>query len=181
MKYCTKCGASLKEGVKFCTSCGVLVKAIEKEVSISSVTIEKKKPNSSLKKTMLIGALIAIVAVFLIGLNFISNSKVSDPLFDIDEEVEKIEGEWHDPAGDILIDKTAIIKFKGAGSLTHGKDENNTIEISMIPVDKNRYYATAILNGVEEEFDATYYKEEKKLVFFSTLTKTSWNIKKIKE
>ncbi len=179
MKYCTKCGASLKEGAKFCTSCGALVK--EKEAYNTDIATEEKKPNSSLKKTMLIGGLLAIVAIFFIGKNFISNTETSEPLFDIDEEVAKIEGNWHDPSGVILNDKTAIINFKGAGSLTHGKDENNTIEISMIPVDKNRYNAIAVINGIEGDYDVTYYTEEKKLVFFSTLTKTSWNIKKLKK
>jgi len=186
--YCSNCNTSLKEGAKFCTNCGTPVqkKATQDEVAdnhkdqFQTHTLQPiiKKPFPLNKVLLGIGIL---VVLFFVGKYFISSSDISEPLFDIDEEVAKIEGKWHDPTGVILNDKTAVINFKSVGSLAKGEDENSTIYISMIPVDKNRYYATAILNGIEGEFDVTYYEEENKLVFFSTLTKTSWNIKKLKK
>jgi hypothetical protein len=188
MKYCTNCGANLKEETKFCTNCGTPVQKNEKrddvaekrEENFQTNTLEHKvKKPFPLNKVLLgIGVL---VVLFFFGKIIISNTDISEPLFDIDKEVAKVEGKWHDPTGVLLKDKTAIIKFKSVGSIAEGKDKNNNIKISMIPINKNRYYATTVLYGIEGEFDVTYYQEENKLVFFSTLTKTSWDIKKIKQ
>lgn len=179
--YCSNCKATLKEGAKFCTKCGTPVKeiALEKEWNNTDMAIEEKKINYYSKKIMIIGGLIAIVAIFLIGKSFISNADISEPLFDIDEEVERIEGNWHDPSGVILKDKTAIISFRSVGSIAEGKDDKSIIKISLIPIDKNKYFGVVLLDEIKGEFDVTYYSEEGKLVFFSTLTKTSWNIKKL--
>lgn len=187
MKFCTKCGTTIKEGAKFCTKCGTPVQKNETQDEVTekhedqfqthTLQPSDKKPFPLNKVLLGIGL---VVVLFFVGKYFLSTSDISEPLFDIDEEVAKIEGKWHDPTGVLLSDKTAVINFKSVGSLAQGEDENSTIYISMIPVDKNRYFATVNLHGVEGEFDATYYAEENKLVFFSTLTKSSWNIKKIK-
>ena len=121
--YCSNCNAQLKEGAKFCTKCGTAIKIIAAESHTTDLPIEGKKTNNFSKKMIIIGGIIAIVVVFFIGRNFISNTDTSGPLFDIDDEVGKIEGNWHDPSGIILKDKTAIINFKISGAIAEGKDE----------------------------------------------------------
>jgi len=179
MKYCTNCGEQIKGDNKFCTNCGTPVQVVEKEWNTNMET-EAKKTKYLSKKMIMIGGLITIIAIIFIGKNIFSDTNSSEPLFDIDEEVGKIEGDWYDPSGVILNDKTAIINFESVGSFAEGQDRNNIIKISMIPTNKNTYFAKVNLDGSEAEFDVTYYNEENKLVFFSTLTKTSWSIKKIK-
>ena len=179
MKYCTNCGTKIKEDTKFCTNCGAAVTTRDKELISADIMSKEKKTNYSAKKILIIGGI--IVVLFFVGRYFILKPDISKALFDIDEEVEKIEGKWYDPTGVMLKDKKNIIVFKSSGSIVEGKDRNNTIKISMIPVNKNNYYATVILDGIKGEFNATYYNEENKLVFFSTLTKTSWNIVKLKD
>lgn len=181
MTHCSNCQTLLKEGAKFCTNCGTPIKIIDKEVHNKGIVLEEKKTNNNSGKYIIVGVVIIIVALFYTGKHILLNVDNQEPLFDIEQEVEKIDGDWYDPTGVMLNDKTAIINFRSSGSFAEGKDQNSIIKISMIPVNKNQYYATVILNEVKGEFDATYYHDEGKLAFFSTLTKSSWNIKKYKD
>jgi len=178
--YCSNCNTQIKEGAKFCTKCGTPVKAIENEWATNKPPIEEQKTTKNSKKMIIIVASIAIIALIFIGRSFMSNN-TSGPLFDIDEEIGKIEGKWYDPNDLLLNEKNTTINFRISGAIAKGKDENNRINISLIPIDKNKYYATANLNDDETEFDATYYSEENKLVFVSKKTKTSWQLKKVTE
>ena len=189
MTHCSNCNATLKENTKFCTSCGSPIKEVEqiRKVDTGLTELVEDTPKSSSKEIKIIIGLFAVIALFFIGKNFISSGgtsgplseDTSGPLFDINEEVGKIEGEWYDPSGSILKDKSAIINVRIIGAFAEGKDENNTIEISMIPINKNSYYTITNIDGIEGEFIATYYSEEEKIVFNSQITKTSWYIKKL--
>lgn len=52
MAYCEKCGAELRADAKFCEKCGASVK-----------TIEPQESGKTAKKTVVIGAVIGVVAV----------------------------------------------------------------------------------------------------------------------
>ena len=183
MTHCSNCNATLKKGAKFCTSCGYPIKEEEQiqKVDTGLTELVEDTPKSSSKGIKIMIGLFAVIALFFIGKNFISNEDTSGPLFDIDEEIGKIVGKWYDPDGSVLKDKSAIINFRAIGVFVEGNDEKNTIEISMIPIDKNSFYTTTIINGIEGVFTATYYSEEEKIVFISEITNNSWNIMKVNE
>mgnify|MGYP007017069863 FL=1 len=42
------------------------------------------------------------------------------------------------------------------------------------------YSGLVVLNGIDDDFNVHFYEEENKLVFFSTLTKSSWYLIKLK-
>lgn len=180
MKKCPNCKAQLKPNAKFCTNCGTPVKEVKHEKkandSLSKLKENTQKSSSKLSKTII--GLIAIIAIFFIVKFFITDFDVSKNSLSISKELSKIEGKWYDPTGVLLGDKNAIIVFRKKGDIVVGEDSKQLIYIQLITVSKNRYDGLVVLKGVDGSFDVQYYKEENKLVFINTLTKSSWFIKK---
>lgn len=177
INYCTKCEESLKQDAKFCTNCGQPVHKIEqnnnvfekdKTINQSSSTKKGVKKSFPFKKVLL--AVAILVFLIFMGKSFFSNT----------DQLSELVGEWHEPTGKLLGDKEAIIKFRKKGDIVVGEDLDKTLYIQLLPTRTNNYSGLVVLNGNDSDFLVDYYKEENKLVFFSTLTKTSWYLKRIK-
>lgn len=177
---CQNCGVKLPEESKFCTNCGASINDntpkndIEKNEELNLVEESLNQPNKG--KRLLIGLLgiVVLAILFFIGKSFFKDVLSSEKPFSVSEQLLKLEGEWYDPTGVILNDKDAIIVFSKKGELVIGKDKNGLFEAKITPFGANNYQAITNLHGVEGDFELHFYEEENKLVFFSTLTKSSW-------
>lgn len=132
------------------------------------------------KKVNKLLLLVSFLVTLLFVLNFIFfKNEISNKQFSVKEQLLKIEGEWHDPTAVILGDKEVIIEFNKKGDVVIGKDENGVFSAKITPFGANNYQAIVTLRGVEGDFELHFYEEDNKLVFFSTLTKSSWYLKKV--
>jgi hypothetical protein len=181
MKHCPNCGAKLVDNTKFCTQCGNSLK--DNNVNKGQVNLVEESLNQPNKGKRLFIALLAILVlaiVIFIGKSFLNDMNPIEKPFSIEEQLSKIEGKWYDPTGVILGEKEAIIFFNKKGNIVIGKDEKGLFKANISPFGSNNYQAIVALRGVEGDFELHFYEEENKLVFFSTLTKSSWYLKKDK-
>lgn len=181
---CQNCGELLPEGTKFCTNCGASIQfrsnnAIETD---DDLLIEKSlnQPNKGTRIVKVLIAMVVLTALFLLGKSFLTNTESSEKPFSITEQLLKLEGEWHDPTGVILGNQSNVVVLNNTGEQVVGNDTQGLFEVNIIPVATNNYQATVKLKGVKGDFDVHFYKDENKLVFFNTLTKSSWYLLKIK-
>jgi predicted nucleic acid-binding Zn ribbon protein len=187
MKHCTNCGATITEETKFCTKCGNRVDEIinnhndiEKNEEINLVDESLNQPNKGLRISKVLIGIVILSVLFFIGKSFMKDVVPSEKPFSIEEQLSKIEGRWHDPTGIILSDKDAIIIFSKKRDIIIGSDKKDLFEAKITPFGANNYHAIVNLHGVEADFSVHFYEEENKLVFFSTLTKSSWYLIKFK-
>ena len=181
MNYCTNCGAKIIETTKYCINCGTPIDIIsshdieeKKELSY----IETKAPRTSKLTKTILGIIIGIALLFMAKVILLDTGVIKNT-FASDSALNRIVGKWHDPTGVILGDKKAIITFRKKGDVVVGEDKNNKIYIQLLSAGGLNYQGLVVLNGIDGNFEVHYYKDEGKLVFFSTLTKTSWNIRKV--
>ena len=180
VKYCTHCGSQLRSGSKFCTQCGTAAKKDTKTETVQDTNevakTRKAAASGPLKITL---GIIGLVLLFFVVKSFLNPSSPEDGSFSEFTALKNIEGVWHDPTGVLLGDKSAVIVMSKKRSAVVGSDANNKIAITLTPVSFNTYSGEVNLKGVDGYFDVSYYEDEAKLVFFSTLTKSSWYIKKL--
>ena len=183
MTQCSNCNATLKEGAKFCTNCGTPIKdkSITRTTDDTFQESKKDKPKSPSKGTKIIIGLIAVFALFFIMRSLVNNIDITRNSLSVSKALSKIEGNWHEPTGVLLGDKEAIITFRKRGDVVIGEDKNKTLFIQLYPLGNKNYNALVVLDSIDDDFDVHFYEEEEKLVFFNTLTKTSWNIKKLND
>lgn len=185
MITCPNCGAKINENKKTCTNCGTSLK-----INTSKDDIEKSddalieqslnQPNKGLRISKVLIGIVVLTVLFFIGKSFMKDAVPSETPFSIEEQLSKIEGKWHDPTGVVLGDKEAVIIFSKKGNIIIGKDKNNLFKAEISPYGANNYQAIVNLRGVKNDFELHYYEGENKLVFFSTLTKSSWDLIKLK-
>ena len=191
MNYCKECGKPLKPNAKFCTNCGAAV-SIEKKIqnrqehvkTQAQLQVQKptkkptKKPSSMIRKVLLsvvvIGAVLFLVKTFFPEFNDFINP------FNSSKKLTVLVGKWHNPTGELLGNPQAIIRLRKQGDAVIGEDENKEIYIQILHYSDNQYSGFVNLRGKSDSFDVTYYKNEDKLLFFSTLTKTSWNLRRVR-
>lgn len=176
-KYCTNCNAQLDGNTKFCPKCGKPNNSID---DMSTLIDKNPKPVSKIIKILLL-ALIGVIVLFFANKWLMPDFEEEQGIYSITEEISKIEGQWHDPTGVLLGDPNTLIILSKKGDKAIGKDKDEVIKIELTPFGSNNYSGKVFLHGVEGDFEVHFYEEENKLVFFSTLTKTSWNIKRIKD
>jgi hypothetical protein len=179
MKYCNKCGKELKEGTKFCTHCGAKIqddskKHKHKEVhSIHEKSAHKTdKPIRKSKSIKIFLILLALVVLLIMAKIFIFDSSPSS-------QNHKFTGPWHEPTAEYLNPNTTI-NFREQGLILVGTNDANTVYIRLTPMGKNQFDGLVDNNGVVKFFLVSYRTDESKLVFFSTLTKTSWHMRRVK-
>lgn len=182
LKYCSNCGAKIKEETKFCTNCGASTELntnnnIEED---DNVLIEKSlnQPNKGFRIFKVLIGIVILTVLFLVGKSFLKDSLPTEKPFSITEQLSKLEGKWYDPSGIVLGNKDALITLKRKGEIVVGKDEKDLFEVEITPFGSNNYQGNVVLRGVAGDFEVHFYEEESKLVFFSTLTKSSWYLKK---
>lgn len=187
MKYCENCGELIKPNTKFCTKCGASVDEIiykqnniENKGEVNLVEESLNQPNKGKRLFLALLIMVVVAIIFFIGKSLISDAMPLEKPFSIEEQLSKIEGKWHDPTGVILGDKEAVINFKKKGDVVIGNDKGGLFETKITPFGSNNYQAIVTLRGVEGDFELHFYEEENKLVFFSTLTKSSWYLLKLK-
>jgi len=180
MKNCQNCGAEISQETKFCTNCGTPVddfnhsqNDIEKN---DAILIEESlnQPNKGLRIAKVLIGIVMLTILFFIGKSFLFEEETIEKPFSVSEQLNKIEGKWYDPTGVILGDKGAYIVFVKKGDIVIGNDENDLFDAKITPFGANNYQAMVELREVKGDFEVHLYEEETKLVFFSTLTKTSW-------
>lgn len=183
MKHCSNCNATLKEGAKFCTNCGEPIEDKVGSIKPNDTFNEVKEdtPKSPSKRTRIIVGLFAVVALFFIVRSLVTNIDISRNSISISKALNKIEGDWHDPSGELLGDTEAIITFRKRGDVVIGEDKNKTLYIQLLATGNKNFSGLVVLNGIDGDFEVHFFEEEDKLVFFSTLTKTSWHIKQLKK
>ncbi|MFA5297847.1 MAG: zinc-ribbon domain-containing protein [Lutibacter sp.] len=184
-KYCPNCGAKISEETKFCTNCGASTVINNKQNDIEKsddVLIEESlnQPNKGLRIFKVLIGIVVLIVLFFIGKSFLKDSIPTEKSFSVEEQLSKIEGKWHDPTGIILGDKDAVIIFSKKGDIIIGNDKKNLFEVKITPFGANNYQGIVNLRGVEGDFSVHFYEEENKLVFFSTFTKSSWYLIKLK-
>jgi hypothetical protein len=181
MIYCSNCKAPLKEEAKFCTQCGTTTHTKEGSNDSSEEVIDQKEGSDgySLKLFKLVLGFIAIMALFFIIKSFTTDISPVENSFSTAKEMSKLTGQWHDPTGVLLGDKEATIQMRKSWNSLVGADSKNDIDILLTPMGHNVYNGKVNLRGVDGYFDVSYYEQENKLVFFSTLTKSSWYLKKL--
>lgn len=180
-KYCSNCGAKVNEGASFCGKCNTPIENnnIQNDKT-DDVLIEESlnQPNKGLRIYKILAGILVLTVLFFIGKSFFLDSEFSEKPFSTTEQLKKLEGKWHDQTGIILGNKDALINLRKKGDVIIGKDEKKFIEIKLTPYGSNNYGGGVILHGEEDYFEVHFYEEENKLVFFSTLTKNSWYLKK---
>ncbi len=181
MTHCSNCNATLKKGTKFCTSCGAPIKHKEASIKKAKKTFNevKHKPKSVSKGIKIIVGLIAIVALFFMVRSLVTNIDITRNPMSISKALNKIVGEWHDPTGELLGDKEAIITFRKRGDVVIGEDKNKALYIQLLATGFNEYGGLVVLDGDDENFTVNYHSDENKLVFQGNLTNESWYIIKI--
>ena len=185
-KYCSNCGNKITEETKFCTNCGAStivgsnhnINKKNNEINLVDESLNQQDKGKRLTITLLIIVVLAII--FFIGKYFVKDVLPVEKPFSIENQLSKIEGKWYDPTGIILSDKNAIIDFTIKGDIITGNDKKDLFEAKITPFGSNNYAAIVNLYGVEGDFSVHFYEEENKLVFFSTLTKSSWYLLKLK-
>jgi len=181
MTYCSNCGENLKAHAKFCTNCGAPIK--DKDVTIkandTSYKAKANKPKSTSKGTKLIVGLFAVVALFFMVKSLVTNIDITRNPMSISKALNKIVGEWHDPTGELLGDKEAIITFRKRGDVVIGEDKNKALYIQLLATGSNEYGGLVVLDRNDENFTVNYHSDENKLVFLGNLTKKSFYIIKI--
>lgn len=182
-KYCSKCGAKINEGAGFCSKCGIHIENnnIQNEIDEEILIKESlNQPNKGLRISKVLIGIVVLTILFFIGKSFFLDAESSEKPFSITEQLNKLEGKWHDPSGVVLGDKDAVIILRKKRDVIIGKDNNKLIEMELTPFGSNNYGGSVVLQGEEDYLEVHFYEEENKLVFFSTLTKSSWYLKKIK-
>ena len=181
MNSCSNCKAPLKKDAKFCTQCGTYTHAKEGSKASSEELIDQKEGSdgyaSKLFKMVL--GFIAIMALFFIIKSFTTDISPVENSISTAKEMSKLTGLWHDPTGVLLGDREATIEMRKRENSLVGADSKNDIDIVLTPMSHNVFNGKVNLRGVDGYFDVSYYEQENKLVFFSTLTKSSWYIKKL--
>ena len=185
MKYCTNCNAELKEGTKFCTNCGAPTTTennqnSKKNTEVNLVEDSLNQPNKGKRLSIALLGIGFLVILFFIGKSFVKDVMPVEKPFSIEQQLGKIEGKWYDPTGVILGDKNVVVDFNMRGDIIIGKDKEGLFEAKITPFGANNYQALVNLRGVKGDFELHFYEEENKLVFFSTLTKSSWYLLKTK-
>lgn len=182
-KYCSNCGAKVNEGARFCGKCNTHIENNNTQNDKTDDILIKKslsQPNKWLRISKILAGILVLTVLFFIGKSFFLDSEFSEKPFSTTEQLKKIEGKWQEPSGDMFGDKDAVIILRKRKNEVIGKDENNLNMIKLSPFGSNNYGGSVILGGVEDYFEVHFYEDENKLVFFSTLTKSSWYLKKIK-
>ena len=178
--YCSNCGTILTKGTKFCTNCGASMQIIssenevEKNDEVNLVEDSLNQPNKGKRLLIALLVMVVLTIVFFIGKSFFKDVVPTEKPFSIEEQLGKLEGKWYDPTGVVLGDKDVIIDFNRKEDVVIGKDENALFKATITPFGANNYQAMVLLRGVKGDFELHFYEEENKLVFFSTLTKSSW-------
>ena len=181
MKHCPNCREQISVETKFCTNCGISLNdnnTNNEEVNLVEESLNQ--PNKGKRLFIALLVLVVLAIVFFIGKSFLEDVDSTEKSFSPIEQLAKLEGRWHDPTGVVLGDKEVVVLFKEKGEVVIGKDENGLFEAKITPFGSNNYQAIVKLRGVEGDFELHFYEEEKKLVFFSTLTKSSWYLIKLK-
>jgi hypothetical protein len=182
-KYCSNCGTEINEGVRFCSECGASVENNNIQNNIDDdILIEKSlnQPNKGLRISKVLIGIVVLTMLFFIGKSFFLSYDSSEKSFSNTEQLTKLAGKWHDPTAILLGDKDAVIILKRKGEIITGKDKKGLFEVQITPFGSNNYQAIVKAQNGESDFSVHFYEEENKLVFFSTLTKSSWYLKKIK-
>lgn len=91
------------------------------------------------------------------GKSFFNDVNPTEKPFSIEEQLSKIEGQWHDPTGVILGEKEAVIFFNKKGNIVVGKDEKGLFKATISPFGSNNYQAIVTLRGVEGDFELHFY------------------------
>jgi hypothetical protein len=78
-----------------------------------------------------------------------------------------------------LRDEKTIVILKQKEDIVIGIDKDGFFDVQITPFGSNNYQAIVNLRGVKGDFELHFYEEENKLVFFSTLTKSSWYLIKM--
>lgn len=177
MKYCQSCELELKNNAKFCTHCGAPITVEETNQKVESY--EKPKTPSSIIKKIVISGIVIVISFFL-AKTYIPEFEDFVDSFSSQKELTQLVGEWHDPTGQLLGDNQKVIVFRKMGDAIVGEDKNNDIYIKLLHYSSNTFGGFVVLKGIDSSYDVSYYKNEEKLVFFSTLTKTSWTIRRTK-
>jgi hypothetical protein len=186
MINCKKCGAEINEGTKFCTNCGASMQVIssendvKKNEEVNLVEDSLNQPNKGKRLLIALLVMVVLTIVFFIGKSFFKDVVPTEKPFSVEEQLGKLEGKWYDPTGVIIGDKDVIVDFNRKENVVIGKDENALFKATITPFGANNYQAIVTLRGVNGDFELHFYEEENKLVFFSTLTKSSWYLLKIK-
>lgn len=186
MKHCPNCGTKISEEAKLCPNCGASLEVtnnkndIKNNDAINIVEESLNQPNKGKRLFIALLVMVVLAIVFFIGKSFLKDVDSIEKPFSPIEQLAKLEGTWHDPTGVVLGDKEAVVLFKEKGDVVIGKDEEGLFEAKITPFGSNNYQAIVTLRGVEGDFELHFYEEENKLVFFSTLTKSSWYLLKLK-
>lgn len=183
MTHCSNCNATLKVGAKFCTNCGAPVEDKDRRAKATNTvhTIEVNKPKSSSKLLKIILGILAVVFLGFVVKSYITDLDVSRNSYSISKTLTPLVGEWKAPAGSILKDKEVIIKFRKRGDVLVGEDLEKRVYIQLLPYTSTNFSGLVVVDDIDDDFEVHFFEEEDKLVFFSTLTKTSWHIKKLKK
>ncbi|WP_296385460.1 zinc ribbon domain-containing protein [Winogradskyella sp.] len=181
MTHCSNCNAILKEGVKFCTNCGAPIKKVEqtKKVNPGLTVLGENTPKSRSKGTKILVGLIAVIALFFIVRALVTNIDISRNSMSISKALNKIEGEWYDPTGELLEDTETVITFRKRGDVVIGEDKNKTLYIQLLAIGTDEYSGLVVLNGNDDNVIVQYYHDDNQLIFLSKISENSWSLKKI--
>ncbi|MEX1381813.1 zinc-ribbon domain-containing protein [Lutibacter sp.] len=186
MKHCPNCGEQIREETKFCTNCGASISnnsdqhINKKTYEVNLVEESLNQPNKGKRLFLALLVIGGIAILFFIGKSFLKDVDSIEKPFSPIEQLAKLEGTWYDPTGIILGEKEAVIVLTREDNIVVGKDENGLFETRITPFGSNNYQAMVNLRGVKGDFELHFYEEQNKLVFFSTLTKSSWYLIKLK-
>jgi hypothetical protein len=153
----------------------------KKNEEVNLVEESLNQPNKGLRILKILIGIVVVTILFFIGKSFMKDVVPSEKSFSIKQQLSIIEGEWYDPTGVVLGDKKTIAVFKKMGDIVKGKDKNNFFNVVITPFGSNNYQAIVNLGGVKGDFELHFYEQENKLVFFSTYTKSSWYLLKLKK
>jgi len=173
----------MNEGASFCSKCDTPTENNSLQNNIDDETLIKKslnQPNKGLRIFKILSGILVLAVLFFIGKSFFLGSESSEKTFSTKEQLLKLEGKWHYPSGIMLGDKNVHIFLRKKGDEIVCKDKKKLVEMKLTSFGSNNYGGIVILQGEEDYFEVHFYEEENKLVFFSTLTKSSWYLKKIK-
>lgn len=183
--YCSNCGTQFNGQTKFCKKCGASLKLnnnqneIKKNDEVNLVEDSLNQPNKSKRLFIALLVMVVLAIVFFVAKSFFIETKTLEKPFSISKQLSKIEGKWNDPTGIILGDEKTIVILKQKGEIVKGSDKNGFFDVQITPFGSNNYQAIVNLRGIKGDFELHFYEEENKLVFFSTLTKSSWYLVKM--